>query len=411
MIDPPMEMTDTSPAVNVPPAEYQRLLGYPRGREPEGRAAELAEWASEWYAKNGRPWVYAREAESMEMSGDSTRIAGTPFTGARLRGTLERAGAHSAILAAVGAGPEIEREAQKLWQEEKPDEYFFLEVFGSAVVEHLITMTGARLCAWAEEQGMAVLPHDSPGYPEWDIREQAPLLDLMRQNSPLLSRVEVLGSGALRPKKSLLAVFGLTRHTDRLRRLTELVPCQNCSMPSCQYRRAPYSRAAEADVALDRQTRYTVNTKALKKWAEERLTLEPAEDGGIQAVFRYEGTTCTNMGRPLAFNYQVKLGPPAEGYPIREQQCAPAPADTGHTFMCAYIEDQRDDQPRLMSAIAEDRPLLGQRLNDVLSWTRPACAAGCYCEPGSRQHRWGLVLETIHYALAQRARLVGSVGP
>jgi len=30
---------------------------------------------------------------------------------------------------------------------------------------------------------------------------------------------------------------------------------------------------------------------------------------------------------------------------------------------------------------------------------RPASPAGCYCEPASRQHKWGLVLETIHYAL------------
>ena len=26
--------------------------------------------------------------------------------------------------------------------------------------------------------------------------------------------------------------------------------------------------------------------------------------------------------------------------------------------------------------------------------------AGCYCEPASRKHKWGLVLETIHFALA-----------
>ncbi len=63
--------------------------------------------------------------------------------------------------------------------EEKPDEYFFLEIYASAVVEHLITTTGARLCAWAERQGMAVLPHYSPGYSEWDIAEQGKLLALM----------------------------------------------------------------------------------------------------------------------------------------------------------------------------------------------------------------------------------------
>jgi hypothetical protein len=36
-------------------------------------------------------------------------------------------------------------------------------------------------------------------------------------------------------------------------------------------------------------------------------------------------------------------------------------------------------------------------------WTRPASPAGCYCEPDSRLHKWGLVLETIHYALAQES--------
>ena len=101
------------------------------------------------------------------------------FDSARLRNTLEAAGAHRAILVAVSAGPELEREAQNRWRDEKPDEYFFLEVYGSAVVEHLVTMTGARLCAWADADGLAVLPHYSPGYPEWDIAEQPALLELI----------------------------------------------------------------------------------------------------------------------------------------------------------------------------------------------------------------------------------------
>ena len=41
-------------------------------------------------------------------------------------------------------------------------------------------------------------------------------------------------------------------------------------------------------------------------------------------------------------------------------------------------------------------------LADVLTWQRPSIAPSCYCEPASRKHKWGLVLETIHYALSQR---------
>ena len=57
-----IEIRDTSPNVDVQPAEYHRLLGYPRGGVPSERAIELAAWARNWYAQHGRPWVYAREA-------------------------------------------------------------------------------------------------------------------------------------------------------------------------------------------------------------------------------------------------------------------------------------------------------------------------------------------------------------
>ena len=55
-----------------------------------------------------------------------------------------------------------------------------------------------------------------------------------------------------------------------------------------------------------------------------------------------------------------------------------------------------------MSAIDSEKPLLGRPLNAVLEWRREPNGAGCYCEPQSRNHKWGLVLETIHYALVQK---------
>ncbi len=71
-----IELAGTLPDVNVSPEEYVRLLGYPRGWVLEGRALELADWARDWYAENGRPWFYARQAESFEINGDSIRIDG-----------------------------------------------------------------------------------------------------------------------------------------------------------------------------------------------------------------------------------------------------------------------------------------------------------------------------------------------
>jgi hypothetical protein len=232
-----MEWTGIHPGVEVREDEYQRLLGYPPGHALDGRSLELREWALGWYARHGHPWVYAREAGSVAANGRSVNIEGERFQSVALRRRFERAAADCAVLAAVSAGAEIELEAQRLWREERPDEYYFLEVLGSAVVERLTEMAGERLCEWAEGRGMAVLPHDSPGYAGWDVAEQARLLGLLQGAGSLPGKLEALESGALRPKKSLLAVFGLTRRTDGVRPLTELAGCESCAMARCQYRR------------------------------------------------------------------------------------------------------------------------------------------------------------------------------
>jgi hypothetical protein len=423
-----IELVDTMPEINVQPAEYKRLLGYPRGREISERAKELADAARAWYMQHAKPWVYAREVENLALGdGHTVNLDGAGFSSKRLHQTLAQAEAHGAVLVAVGAGAEAEAEAQRLWREEKPDEYFFLEIFGSAVVEHLLEVTGARLCGWSEGRGMAVLPHYSPGYPEWDVSQQPRLLELIRSTRQHpLTTLAAMESGMLRPKKSQLAVFGLTRSTERTRRLTDLTPCENCSLSRCQYRRAPYIRAAEwssseaasvnparrtngetaarppvaVQVPLTVPAKYCTSQKALKRWADERLVLQVRDDGSVEALFRYEGTTCSNMGRAIKFDYTVHLGPREQGYPITMQRCEPTQGDDGYRYMCRYMNNAE----HLMVAIDQEKPLLGQRLNDVLAWQRPMAAAGCYCEPSSRKHKWGLVLETIHYALAQREK-------
>ena len=58
--------------------------------------------------------------------------------------------------------------------------------------------------------------------------------------------------------------------------------------------------------------------------------------------------------------------------------------------MCEYIRDAG-----LMATIAQEQPLVGQRLGDVLDWDRPLMGPACYCESDARRHKWGLVLETM----------------
>lgn len=412
-----LEFYDTQPETNVQETEYKRLLGYPAEFDLTGRARELADWARRWYIENGKPWIYARQINHLDLLDGKLMIAGAEFFSKKLHAQLLKAQAHAAVVVAVSAGRECEEKARQLWLEEKPDEYFFLEIYGSAVVEHLITAAGARGCAWAEQNGMAILPHYSPGYPEWEIADQHKLLHLIRPER-IRNEIRVLETGMLQPKKSLLAVFGVTQHIDQGRSPRDLLPCESCSMRACQYRRVPYARSrnqteavirlqphgdrissstARDESNLDRNEKYSINVRALQKWSRERLQLNVLANRSVQARFRYAGTTCSNLGRPFEYDYHVTLASAAEGHRIIAMSCAPAPGDTGHAFMCEYIRSAA----ALEQVIANEKPLLGCSLNEVLNWNREFSPSGCFCVAVSRKHKWGQVLEVIHYALAQ----------
>ena len=240
-----LDLLETNPPVDVQETEYQRLLGYPKKHEIIGQARELADAARKWYSQNGRPWFYARQADAVDWTDQTLRIGGTEFSSKRLHDQFAGARVESAVLVAVSAGKECEEHARQLWQEGKPDEYFFLDIFGSAVAEHLIAAASGKICGWMDGRGMAVLPHHSPGYAGWDILDQIKLWSLIRrsQSHQLEGRLEVLDSGMLRPKKSLLAVFGVTRDLEKARHLVNLIPCETCSLPNCQYRRTPKKRS------------------------------------------------------------------------------------------------------------------------------------------------------------------------
>jgi hypothetical protein len=238
------ELIELHARPEVPEVEYRRLLGYPRRHVLEGRARELADEARAWFSAHGRPWIFGREFAARPTVGERVEIGGQEFRSPRLAETFNAAGAHGAVVVAVSAGPECEETARRHWQEARPDEYFFLEMFGSAVVEQLITQASGRICAWAGERQLAVLPHFSPGYSGWNIADQVKLGLLLTAAAALPGPLEVLESGMLRPKKSLLAVFGLTKNAAEAGRFARLIPCETCSLPGCQYRRAAYRRAS-----------------------------------------------------------------------------------------------------------------------------------------------------------------------
>jgi len=406
--------------VVVSEAEYKRLLGFPDDfiiAESDQHIVERMDKAKEWFNLYGKPWTFTKLIEDFEIADDHIEINGVKFISSVLRDKMKQAKAHAVVLVAMSAGSEAEARAGVHWKENEPDDYFFLEMYASGVVEALVTQVGAQLCGWAEQHGNKVLPHYSPGYVGWDIEDQKSLFNLFQNgNKHLFSdRLEMLSTGMLKPKKSLIGLFGITRKENVAAEVNSLIPCEQCSLSDCTFRRLPFippeftiegNRIAnevidgpdgshDASMALVTDGDYAYSKKALKKWNKNHLTFERSSDGSIEAIFKFEGSTCSNAGVEIKYDYKLSLSSPKDGCEIKAMQCRPSGKDDGYTFQCPYIT--KGDA--FLKEIDDQKPLLGQPLDEALSWEPDIVPSGCLCGEESRNHKWKIVLQSLHYGI------------
>jgi len=230
---------DTFP--EVPSEEFKRLLGVPSSYVFEGPVKSLAEWVPDWFRAHAHPWIFARLLGKVELHSDGVVLENTVLKSRALCRHLQHGCVSRAVVVAVGAGPEAEAAAAEYWRDGHPDRYFFIEAYASAVVEALVAESRRRICAWAEPGGLGVLRHCSPGYHGWSITDQAALLaTALPESETLPGPLGVMESGMLHPKKSQLALFGITDEPDRVKHRDELVSCKICPMRQCTYRRNVY---------------------------------------------------------------------------------------------------------------------------------------------------------------------------
>jgi len=245
-------------SVEIPERELMRLLHCPQDRPLQGPLRELVEEAKDWYWSNCRPWTYFRCFEVSGANGNFIHLGAHARLNCEvLARKFQSAQVDWVVVLAASAGVEIAERVSELWKDGYPDKSFVLDAFASGIVEQLTLASGFDLCAWgeAQEPKIFVLPHYSPGYKGWDLREQSILLDLLNSgpnsgpSEGLPGPLELLPSGMLLPQKSMIAMYGITSRGDRVARHGELCPCRQCSHPSCAYRRRPMSRTKERAAA------------------------------------------------------------------------------------------------------------------------------------------------------------------
>ena len=273
-------------------------------------------------------------------------------------------------------------------------------------------MTGARLCAWADGDAMAVLPHYSPGYPEWDIAEQPALLraaSAPTRSPGTLERARVRHAAA-----EEIAARRVRRHAarrtraalDRARALRELlvrdlpVPARAVS-PRADSRRVPSTRESRPADHVRRRTR----VEYARRCGDGRPSAcrsTTADDGIDRRALPLRRHDLHQHGPAARVSLSRDARAPRRGLSdSRAGRARRRPATTGTRYMCEYMSERETADGGDRRGEAACRPAARRRAR---GGTRPAIAAGCYCEADSRQHKWGLVLETIHYALHDTCR-------
>jgi hypothetical protein len=191
--------------VEVEEREYARLLGYPWGTALVGEVRERAEQAVEWYRRQGNPRVYCASA-----------VAAVYDRRFSLQATLNPAVIDrrysGATVTAITSGHEVDTEIDSLWAQGRVDEAYFLDRYAAAVVEELASQLG---------------PHRSPGTAGMPFEEQWTLFSFIVSLKP---EIEILPSGMLKPKNSLLALVSSPGKFASN-------PCTRCDLAGCTFRR------------------------------------------------------------------------------------------------------------------------------------------------------------------------------
>lgn len=368
-------------ADQVSPAVFRRHLGVPTCAEFDDCLEELLDKTRCWYTAHGQPWADARYWGIQRYVYDLIHVEGHgPLSDPVLARGLDRVGAHALVVVAVTAGTAVHQHIDELSLQNRPDEAMFLNSYALATVEHRLEAIQSHLRSLFSAEGVKVLPHYTAGYDGWSNVEQRRLLRLVQGQTATTDYPLRLGpKGDLQPPTSTLAVFGLTCRTEFDEPLDHYWTCR-----------------ANIAAAGDAGPRYAFPERALRRWSDERLRMKALANNKFSATFRFEGTTCSNMGMPLLFDYHLLLQrSPQNGFQIVDSRCFPAENHTGYEKMCAYLEHGE----QFMSRLTTYCPLEGKPLSEALAWEPTTSPAGCLCTRASQDHKWRIVLQTINYAL------------
>ncbi|MCK4236682.1 MAG: hypothetical protein KAX38_06160, partial [Candidatus Krumholzibacteria bacterium] len=127
-------------------------------------------------------------------------------------------------------GPRLEKEVSALSEKGELLRAVVLDSVGSVSAEAAAEHVDRVIQAGASREGLKTSCRASPGYGDWDIREQASIFDLLPGDR---IGVSLTGSFMMVPRKSVSFAIQIAEKPIRMRSENS---CRNCDIKDCPYR-------------------------------------------------------------------------------------------------------------------------------------------------------------------------------
>ena len=179
-----------------------------------------------WIPLAGRRHV-TRECDTFVMEDESLTIPGI----AAHWGAVTSLG-----MAVCTIGEGVEVEVSRLWEARELPLAAMLDSVGSAAVESLAEYVNDALCAEGLAAGLRVTNRVSPGYGDWDVRDQVLVFRMCPGDAV---GVRLNEACVMTPAKSITLVVGAGPEARVDHYFSQ---CARCWMAACTYRRTPARR-------------------------------------------------------------------------------------------------------------------------------------------------------------------------
>jgi hypothetical protein len=205
-----------------------RLLGRRNGTTP-ARTAKRLDAFMERARGLVRPRVlYSTRKVEEAGKGPAALEGGVSLKSGKLSKTL--AGCQSATVFLATIGGEIDTVIKDLSDDNKLSDAYIYDAIGSVAVEAAVNDFQNKFDLSLADSGKSTTLRFSPGYCDWNIKEQTKIFDVLDGKA---AGVSLSPSFLMNPRKSVSGVFGIAPGPAQERPS----PCTMCSRESCIARR------------------------------------------------------------------------------------------------------------------------------------------------------------------------------